>query len=292
VARGGVIGQGVTDGKQWRVAGSGSGKSAYIQVVGAIGDIGYLGVDPASISAPATVDMAGGLGDGRSITVYGTVSRQVTSVVLSLHDGERPSLTPVSWHGARWVAAVVPAGLPIVRAVAYAGASELAYSVPFRGFTFSTWFRPGQAGPARVIKSVGSGVVDGKPWHTTALFGPWGWCFSLGSGTECYGVDPAAELRGQPGMSMLTCSPAMGTAPASGIVFAASDIGRVVLGYSDGTSASFRVVEVARNRLFGYAIPAHVRVTNWREYGSRGQLLVSLHGTAVADAQPGWSCTG
>ena len=56
----------------------------------------------------------------------------VTHVVISLPDGEVVSLAPVSWRGRSWVAVLLPARLPIVRAVLYTSRGELAYAVPFR----------------------------------------------------------------------------------------------------------------------------------------------------------------
>lgn len=89
----------------------------------------------------------------------------------------------------------------------------------------------------------------------------------------------------------MTCWPAMGDAPTTGIVFAASDVARVVLQFSNGTSASFRAVEVAGSRVLAYAIPAHVRVTDSRELGMRGQVVGSTRGQALGSQRtPGWSC--
>jgi len=286
VASSGVIAQGVTDGKRWKVVVSGSATAPSVEAVGAIGASGGMS-GPVVLDGPVSVES---MNDSRYTTIAGNVSAAVTSLVLQLPDGERPTLTPVSWGGARWVAVVLPTRVPVVRAVAYSGTRELAYSVPFRGSIFAAWWDPGQVGPARITRSIGSGVIDGKPWHATAQIGPWGWCFTEGSGSACYGVNPKADLAGQR-LAMTTCSPAAGNAPATGIVSVASDVTRVVLRLSDGTSASFRAVEVAGSRMLGYVVPAHVRVTSSTEYGSRGQVVGSASGKAVgASRTPGWTC--
>jgi hypothetical protein len=297
-ARRNVIAEGVTDGKQWKVVGSFGVDAATglaepsIQAVGAIGmAVAFVATDLASPTAAEPVQFESGPSpSGEFLALFGTVSQQVTSVALQLADRERPRLTPVSWNGARWVGVVVPAGVPIVRAVAYAGARELAYSVPFRGAQFATWLQPGQAAPARVTKSIGSGVVTGRPWHAVASIGPWGWCYSVQGAPECLAGAPTAPPAGQL-VEGSACWPANSVLPAAGIVFAAPEVRRVVLLFSDGTSASFRAVQVAGVRVFGYAVPANVQVTSSREFGSQGQLIGSQPGHAFgSSAGPGWTC--
>jgi hypothetical protein len=85
----------------------------------------------------------------------------------------------------------------------------------------------------------------------------------------------------------------MGNAPATGVVFTASDVARVAVRLADGRLATFRTVEVAGTRKLGNAIPPHAQVTSTREYGSHGQLVGSQAGQAVGSAaHPGCSCAG
>src|SRR6266481_6134806 len=94
---------------------------------------------PAALTTTAAASSA--------VLEFGTVRADVTSVVISLPDGEDVSLVPVSWHGRRWVAILLPARVPVVRAVLYSSRGELAYAVPFRGTQLNVWWQPDQAGP-------------------------------------------------------------------------------------------------------------------------------------------------
>jgi len=297
IARGGVIAEGVTDGKKWKVEASGAPGNVTVHAVGVTGANLVNTQGPLATPNPIVMQTIGDAFDeqGAFTTFYGLVSQNVARVAVQLPDGEHPSLTPVSWGGYRWVGLVLPARVPIVRAVVYSGLSvayaELAYAVPFRGSAFIRWWHPGQVGPAPVTRSLGSGVANGKPWRATASIGPWGWCFVYGlahnEAEGCSGVAPAVEFRGQE-VAVMQCTPATGDTPAMGVAFAASDVTRVVLRFSDGTSASFRPVEVAGSRVFGYAIPMHARVTGSREYGARGPIISLL--PSAPTVSPRWGC--
>ena len=214
---------------------------------------------------------------------FGTVRADVTHVVISLPDGEVISLTPVSWRGHRWVAVQLPAGVPIVRAILYTSRGELAYAVPFGGTELVAWWPPGRAGPARITKSIGSGVVDGKPWHAMAHIGPWGYCYSFGSGPGCFDttVNPALVSAGTV-VSPMGCE-STGGRPRIGFAAAAAAVRRVVLKYAGGSSAAFPTYAVGAARMFGYAIPGHHNVVGSLEYGAAGQLLGTTTGA-------GWEC--
>jgi hypothetical protein len=222
-------------------------------------------------------------GSGSTVLEFGTVRADVTHVVVSLPGGEVISLTPVSWHGRRWVAVLLPARVPIIRAVLYTARGELAYAVPFRYSELDNWWLPGEVGPARLTKSIGSGVVDGKAWHATADIGPWGYCYSLTAGSTCIDskVDPQLLKPGTL-VSSMTCGSAGGQ-PATGFAAAATAVRRVVLQYAGGSSVTLPTFAVGRDRMFGYAIPGHHKVVGSLEYGAAGQLLGMTSGA-------GWGC--
>ncbi|MBO0833016.1 MAG: hypothetical protein J2P29_13705, partial [Actinobacteria bacterium] len=282
VAHGGVIARGVTDGKSWKVVVSGSPGSPDVHfeeaASGASGSRIDMGSGPVRTASPVSVFETQ---TGASFTeMVGTVSPDVTNVVMRLPDGERPDAIPVSWGGHYWFALVLPAGVPIVRAIAYAGARELAYAVPFQGSELNVWWPPGRVGPARATRSIGSGVVAGKSWRATAWIGPWGWCYGFGTGdSACLGSTAGPQLQGKL-ISPISCE---ATDPALGIAVAAPAVRRVTLRFSNRTSASFAVVAVAGTRTFGYAIPAHAHVTSSNVYGPNGRLL----GSVPADM---WGC--
>ena len=284
--RHGVIGRGVTDGKHWQVVVSGS--HAFPMLITRGVDSPWLQA-PVVQGSPASLESeAGESGKARYAIIYGAVSRAVTRISISLPDREVLNLTPVTWSGYRWVSVVIPDRVRIVRAVAYSGTRELAYAVPFGNTELTSWWRPGQVGPDRLNRSVGSGVVSGIPWHATAHIGPWGYCYTLPGGTGyCSDATTSPEIV-PPGhaISYLGCGP-LGSnspnAPEAGLAAAALDIRRVVLRFSDGSTASFPAIEVSGGRLFGFAIPAHLTVVRATAYDAAGHMVGS---TSVA----GWQC--
>jgi hypothetical protein len=284
-AKPGLIGQGTTNGLRW---------SAVMSVYGAHG-VSLTGHGLPNFLAyqnsvqfngkPAALAATGGVKS--TVLEFGTVQADVTTVVISLPDGEVISLVPVSWHGRRWVAVLLPARVPIVRALLYTTRGELAYAVPHRGTELDVWWRPGQVGPARLRVPLGSGVVDGRPWHAAADIGPWGYCYSFGSSGSCIDttVNPALVPAGTL-VSPMTCGSLAAAGPGqpvAGFGAAAPAVRRIVLKYADGSTAIVPTVAVGPARMFGYAIPGHHRVVRALMYGASGQLLGSTPGAT-------WAC--
>lgn len=280
----GLIGQGTTDGLRWTAVMSAQGKGATLTGRGLSGALPYY-QDVASqfTASPAALMTAG---SGATVLEFGTVQADVTHVVISLPDGEAISLTPVSWRRRKWVAVLLPARVPIVRAVLSTSRGELAYAVPYGDTQLDVWWQPGQVGPARLTKSIGSGVVDGESWHAAADIGPWGYCFSGSSGSTCIDSTVGALLLPGALASPMICgsldSAGAGAARA-GFGAAALGVRRVVLKYSGGSTAAFPTVAIGRGRMFGFAIPGGHKVTGSLLYGAAGQLLGSMSGAA-------WEC--
>jgi hypothetical protein len=213
----------------------------------------------------------------RDSLIVGEVRDDVASIAVHLPGGGIVRLTPVQLDGNRWVGLVLPARVPITRAVAYsADGSEIGYSVPFGDQAPAVWWAPGQAVPARVTKTIGSGVVSGTRWHVTADIGPWGYCYraepsdslSCSSSPSNPGIVPTGTV-----VSGDVC---FGTGQSSmtvGIGFAATSVRTVVVEYSSKSSASFPVVSVSGGRVFAYVVPPHRKVTGSREYGPAGRLV-------------------
>jgi hypothetical protein len=110
-----------------------------------------------------------------------------------------------------------------------------------------------------------------------AEIGAWGYCYTSGSNTSC---DSAASAQVAPtgrAISPMMCGLLGGgnqsTGTLSGLVAAASDVRKVLLRYSDGSTATFPAAEADRNWFVGYAIPAHLSVVNSVEYGAAGQVV-------------------
>jgi hypothetical protein len=286
-ARAGLIGQGVTDGKPWRVVISGTAADLTTSVLGWPST--PMTTAPLATGSPASFQvMSGGPGADNANVISGTVAPAVTAVAISLPDGEIATLTPVRWHQYRFVAVLLPWRVRVVRAVAYAGDREIAYAVPFGDAGLDTWWAPGQAGPRRLTKPIGSGVVAGHSWYATAKIGPWGYCYTTNIASTCVDAttNPQLVSAGQV-VNEMSCSPlggaVGGVGPAEGFAAAASNVRSIVLRFSDGTDARFPAVLVAGNRMFGYAVPAHVKVVRILAYGAAGQLTGSVSGT-------GWAC--
>jgi hypothetical protein len=281
----GLIGQGTTDGRRWTVVMSPEGTGVALTGRGLSGALPYYQYVASQFTAkPAALATAG---SGATVLEFGTVQADVTHVVISLADGEVISLAPVSWRGRSWVAVLLPARVPIARAVLSTSGGELAYAVPFRRTQFDVWWQPGQVGPARLTKSIGSGVVDGESWHAAADIGPWGYCYSVSSASTCIDSTVSPPLLPAGALvSPMVCgsldSAGAGAARA-GFGAAAVAVRRVVLKYSGGSTAAFPTVAIGRGRMFGYAIPGGHKVTGSLLYGAAGQLLGSISGAA-------WEC--
>jgi len=279
----GVIGAGVTNGHRWQVRLSGSPDSPTALATG----MSPMGVTSAAVGWPASIQGESGLGSRPEDLIAGTVNDRVTRLDILLSAGELVSLPPVSWGGYHWVAVVLPPDARIVRAVAYSGGRELAYAVPYGTVSLVTWWRPGQVPPRRLTKLIGVGRTNGIAWHYVAEIGPWGYCYASGGNTSC---DSAASARVAPTgrvVASMSCGALGGgnqsTGPLSGLVAAASGVRRVVLRYSDGTTASFPATEADGRWFVGYGIPAHLSVVHSVEYGASGQVVGSTAGAT-------WEC--
>ena len=286
-AKHGVVAAGVTNGRQWQVQLSGPPAGPTVAPAGLPSSISPGGqTSPPPVGWPAAlVSESASPGSRSDVMIYGTVSNRVTRLELSLPGGELVSLTPVHWGGHRWVGIVIPPGVRVVRAVAYGGSTELAYSVPFATVNLDVWWRPGQVLPRRVTKLIGAGRTNGITWRYVAEIGPWGYCYTSYNGSSCFAVRPQLVPAGQ-AISPMTCGTLTGslsTGPLSGLVGAASDVRKVVLRYSDGSTARFPAAEADGSWLVGYAIPAHLSVVSSAEYGIAGQVVGRASGET-------WNC--
>jgi hypothetical protein len=273
----GTLAAGVTDGHRWQMLATGPRTSPMISFKGAA-----VSSDEGAVTSgwPADLEAETSGGPHGYEAIFGTLAPKVTSIAVGLPDGVALKLSPVAWKGSRWVGLVLPAGVRISRAVAYQGGRELRYSVPFGDVGLDVWWRPNQKGPARVTKSIGSGVVHGVAWHVTAQIGPWGYCYVYANGSTCAGSTASPEVvqRGKI-MAPFSCMD-VGSArlPEVGITAVAAQVREVVLTYSDGSTVSLPAVEVGGGRVLAYPIPHQVSVTGSREYGAAGQVVDATSG--------------
>ena len=207
-ARSGVVGEGTIDNKRWRVVltpgmGAGCSPEPYLLTCGLVYGVSV---------GPNEVSLNSASANGTQFEL-GTVGADVTRVTVQLSNGTEVDLTPVAAGGRRWVAFAAPL-LTVREAVSFVGSSEYRYAIPYvgnRNAEFVTWLRPGQRGLARVTRQLGSGVVDGVPWHASAEAGPWGYCVTFANGSTCMpAADGSHVLSGSQFTNALACGPAYG----------------------------------------------------------------------------------
>jgi hypothetical protein len=268
----GLIAYGTQDGDRWTVVISGHGSNV---VVGGVGVTGMGGVPSGAGSDDVEVNSVGGSGAGGNVMLLGAVGKDVTKVAFTLPGGEMYALTPVRYLGQRYVAIVLPYGVPVVLAVAYDGQRELAYSVPYDGTSLIAWWAPGRVGPPRFSQTIGAGVIDGHAWRFSAQYGPWGYCYTTPNGNDCTGTQPMPTAGGT-GITAMTCgglTSANSSGPTASLAAVGSEVRAVAIRLSGGTSARFPVVDVQGTRLFAYVVPSGQNVVGSTEYGAAGQVV-------------------
>lgn len=269
-APGGVIGSGTINGKPWRVRLSGSGANPY----GSGPGLPFFEVQSSDFGKPANLEATR---EGALTVAVGGVASDVTDLAVHLANGTVLNVRPVTWHGYRWAAVVVPTRLPIVDVVAYSRHGELAHAVPFGG-TVVSWLRPGQRGLARATIKVGSGLAGGHPWAAMAYVGPWGRCFRGGPGGDCVAGLSSLVSKNQV-LQAMECGPFSGTTFYLGA--AALPVRSVRFKMSDGTVVQVRPVVVGQSRNFAFTVGRGLRSVGWTAHGASGQQL----GTGS-----GWTC--
>lgn len=269
-ARDGVIGSGRTDGKPWTVRLAG-GPNPVAQATGlpATGELGTRpnGSDPAALHAA---------GSGAWRLLAGPVSPDVTYLTMRLAGGTTYRLSPVAWHGHRYVGLVVPWNLQVARFTAYSRHGELAFAIPFPvtgGLPqVVSWLRPGTAIPPVSSAPVATGhdyrLSAGYRWDVEAQVGPWGTCLQ------------ANNTMGAPGVS---CLPTRSYPPGTVTAVLHSDVlagitGRAVayiqLRLRNGLTATLRVVHVGGQGFYALSVLAE-HVTRWTAYTAAGHPVAS-----------------
>jgi hypothetical protein len=205
---------------------------------------------------------------GTNGVMIGTVRPDVTYVALTLADGQELKLIPVtSYGGARLLAYVAPLRDPVIKAVAYQGDGQYLIAVPFNQpgslSLFGLWLRPGDAVPptASAVLTTGTpGVWSGK---ISAHEGPWGTCFSTGSGdSECYSAVQmlATEVTGLMG----------GDPPLMVWGSAAPYITRLEVSLTNGDIIRVPAVPVGDEKLWAFGVAKGQRVKSLAGYNAAG----------------------
>jgi hypothetical protein len=277
-AAGGVIGSGTINGRRWRLVvreqGSGRARASNLCFVAS----GAVSAGAACYGATSAIGGASdpvafnSIGDGRAEVLFGEVASGVTRVTVTLAGGTVLQLRPTEAYSQRYVAFAIPLPLVIDRVIAYAGRGEISHAVPFNsadGDTVAAWLGPGQQGPPRVSRVVGSGSTDGKSWSQTVHAGPWGYCFTGVLGGCFDVVDRSFRDR----VASYTGLGSGGTNWAFGTAGAAVSYVRVSL--SGGHSVRARTFDVGGPRFFAFAIPAGERLVRVGWYTASGHQVSS-----------------
>lgn len=269
----GVIAYGTEDGHRWQVRLSGPGDDVE---VGGIGITHFSAPVLVVASDPVEMQSAGGSGKGGNVAFVGIVRPDVTSVALMLPGPKEVSLTPVRYLGQRYVAIALPFGVPVIRAIAYDGSQELAYSVAYQGTGLDSWWRPGQAGPPRLTKTILAGVTDRQAWRVAAQFGPWGYCFTMPSDNACWlGGIPVRPAHGEQVQALVCGDTTVGEASDASqvsLVVVSPDVQLVKIRLSGGAVERYTPVGVDGIHLLAVLVPHGQLVESSTAFGVAGQM--------------------
>jgi hypothetical protein len=227
--------------------------------------------DLAQATAAAPIAFAGGGGQTGTVATFvnfGVVWKNVASARVELSGGTVLTLHPVEVDGERFVAFAVPVHMAVDSVTAYSRTGEIATAIPFNSPggipSFEAWLHPGQALPARLTGTFGSGTADGKPWRATAYLGPWGTCLAVGGDTDCYD----SAQRPATGWVGASASWAIGTA--------ADSVSYLVFTLKDGSTVRAAATAVGSQKFWGVPLTwAQQADARWTAYDDAGKAVGS-----------------
>jgi hypothetical protein len=276
-ARGGVIGSGTINGRRWQLVARRPGPG------GAAANECFLGrgAVPANMECFGVTAPGGGsadpvgfnsVGSGRAQGLYGPVAPGVTRVTVTLAGGTVLELDPTEAYGQRYVAFAIPLPLAISRVVAYSARGEISEAVPFNtsaGDTIGAWLAPGQPGPPRATRVIGSGTVDGSRWSQSVHAGPGGYCLTgqIGGCFDTVSRSLGNRVGSITGGGRGSANWALGTAGA--------EVSYVRAVLSGGRSVTARALDVGGPRFFAFAIPKGFTLVSVGWYDSSGHEVAS-----------------
>ena len=265
----GLIASGTVDGQPWRVAADKPGTAGAKPGSQCFMALSLQDCSPVTATDRTRPVALTGVSNGPANAGFGPVSAAVSYVTVRLADGEVLTLRPVSVYGTRLVAYAVPQHLAISRITAYSAHGELASAIPFNDpagpAIVGLWQQPGQTGPRRVTRLVGSGTVAGRPWSVTAHIGPWGDCLLVhGAGDMGSNCVPLSSMRGT-SVSGSTSGP-----PEVVYGSAAADVERVVIILRGGGTIRAQAVSAGAQKFFAFALSHGQHTVRWHAYDAAG----------------------
>jgi len=267
----GLIASGLIGSKPWNVSAKSSSSDNCVSGGYGMSIIECTG-DQAQPTAAAPISFEGEGGDGSPVPVnitFGEVWKDVVSARVELSDGTILTLHPIEVDGSRFVAFASPFSVPVDSVTAYSRSGAIATAIPFvppGGLlpSFEAWLRPGQAVPARLTGTFGSGTVQGKPWRATAYLGPWGTCITVGHDGDCLG----SQQRPATGWAGGSDSWVVGTA--------ADSVSYVVITLKDGSTVRAEATAVGRQKFWGVPLSSSQQAdSRWTAYDAAGQTVAS-----------------
>jgi hypothetical protein len=227
--------------------------------------------DQGQPTAAAPISFEGEGSDGGPVPVnitFGEVWKDVVSARVELSDGTILTLHPVEVDGSRFVAFASPFSVPVDSVTAYSRSGAIATAIPFDwpgGLlpSFEAWLRPGQALPARLTGTFGSGTVQGKPWRATVYLGPWGTCITVGHDGDCLG-----SRRPATGWAGGSDSWVVGTA--------ADSVSYLVITLKDGSTVRAEATAVGSQKFWGVPLSSSQQTdSHWTAYDAAGRAVAS-----------------
>ncbi|HEY0937639.1 MAG TPA: hypothetical protein VGD91_28360, partial [Trebonia sp.] len=216
--------------------------------------------------------------DGRAVvTTLGVAAASVTYFVVTFTDGQQLKLIPVTVGSHRYVAWAAPEAMTVASLVAhlgtpYADSGRTETAIPFDPPgaipVFGLWLLPGQAGPPRAHGFVASGTTAGQSWSVTAYEGPWGTCFATSDGSDCL---PLRQLT----TTAVLASVGAVSGEMTSVGSAAPGVAMLRFTLSDGTAIQVKPVTVGDERLFAFAVGAHLTATRYTAYDAAGQAIAT-----------------
>jgi hypothetical protein len=210
-------------------------------------------------------------GEASNPDLVARVRPDVTVLDARLSDGDVVRLWPVTAYGRRWIGLVLPDGVSVDKVTAYSGSREIAHSVPYIAaygrYSFLTWLRPGDPGPARATRVVDATVVPGDMLNV----GPWGTCIGYPSAYSCWPVGYRVTDWAQ-------VYPNDSITPHSSVIAVRPDAAYLLLTLTNHRTMRVPVVKGSGVGFVAVKVLAHPSIARWALFNAAGDRLSGGNG--------------
>ncbi len=288
-----TIAAGTMHGQQWQlVVDSAAGIwCARVQQVSlaCLGLAGYAHLTGLASLSGTAVPIAGSepaTGPPQWNAVVGVVRSDVTSVLVTMSDGQTLRLRPVTAAGNHWVGLIYwPSAAQVVRVSAYSGGNELGVVLPFIGSQtmpgtyYYNWLHQGPKGPAEQQRVIAGGGTGPAAWSASILAGPWGYCavqqlpIAHGLRQACW----SPQVLGA-GARLLTRVSAPGGASTWLVGQARPQAAYLLLDLAGGGRVRVPVIAVSGRSFYALRFSRGQSVASWAAYDAAGHRLYGGRG--------------